>query len=230
MPLLHFMLFPMSTRLRNIQSVIFDFDYTLVDSSAASIECISFALNNMQLPVPAPELICKTIGMSLENTLKALTRIDDQISAKEFRRLFTLRADHVMLDLIVFLSGAKQVLSELDKRGIMLGIVSNKYRYRIEAFLQRENLEGLIDVIVGFEDTTKPKPEPDPLLFAISKLGRPREQTVYVGDSLIDAETASRTGISFIAVLTGVTTRQDFAGYFPCSIINNLQELPELLA
>jgi phosphoglycolate phosphatase len=219
----------MSTALRNIQSVIFDFDYTLVDSSAASIECVSFALNVMRLPVPAPELICKTIGMSLEDTLKALTLIDDPGAAKEFRRLFTHRADHVMLDMIVFLSGAKQILSELDSRGILLGIVSNKYRYRIEAFLQREHLEELIDVIVGFEDTPKPKPEPDGLLIAISKLGRPQEQTVYVGDSLIDAETAGRIGMSFIAVLTGVTTRQDFAGYYPCSIVNNLQELPQLL-
>jgi phosphoglycolate phosphatase len=224
------MLFPMSAALKNTKSIIFDFDYTLVDSSPASIECISYALSEMCLPVPSPDMIRKTIGMSLEDTLKALTRIDDQSTAKEFRRLFTHRADQVMLDMIVFLQGVKPVLLELDSRGILIGIVSNKYRYRIEAFLQREHLEKLINVIVGFEDAPKPKPEPDGLLIAMNKLGRPQQQTVYVGDSLIDAETASRIDMSFIAVLTGVTTRQDFAVYSPCCIVNDLQEILQLFS
>jgi phosphoglycolate phosphatase len=229
MPLLHSMLFPMSSELINIKSIIFDFDYTLVESSRASIECISYALNEMCLPLPSHDLIRKTIGLSLEDALKALTQIEDQKTAKEFRRLFVHRADEVMLDMMVFLNGVKQVLLELDSRGILMGIVSNKYRYRIEAFLQREHLEKLISVVVGFEDTPNPKPEPDGLLMAMNKMGKPRQQTVYIGDSLIDAETASRIGMSFIAVLTGVTSRQDFAAYSPCSIINNLQELQQVL-
>jgi phosphoglycolate phosphatase len=219
----------MSKALKNINSIIFDFDLTLVESASASIECISYALNQMCLPVPPPDLIRKTIGMSLEDTLKALTRLDNPNSAKEFRRLFTHRADAVMLDMMFFINGVQGVLSELDNKGIRMGIVSNKYRYRIEAFLQREHLEKTIKVIVGYEDTPQPKPEPDGLLLAMSKLGIPQQQTVYIGDSLIDAETARRIGLSFIAVLSGVTRRQDFEVYSPCTILNNLLELTPLL-
>jgi phosphoglycolate phosphatase len=224
------MLFPMSRELDNINSIIFDFDYTLVESSSASVECISYALTQMCLSVPSPELIRKTIGLSLEDTLKALVGIDDPDAAKEFRRLFIIRADEVMLGMMVFLDGVKQVLTDLDRRGLALGIVSNKYRYRIEAFFKRENLQELIDVIIGFEDTPEPKPNPAGLLIAMNKLGGSPVHTIYIGDSLIDAETASRAGLAFIATLTGVTSRLDFQSHSPCRILNNLQELPRLLS
>jgi phosphoglycolate phosphatase len=111
-----------------------------------------------------------------------------------------------------------------------LGIVSNKYRYRIEAFLSRENLKDLIDIVVGYEDAPKPKPDPAGLLIAAQKLGTSPVDIVYIGDSLIDAETASRIQIPFIAVLTGVTAREDFKDYSPCHILNGLPELSQLLS
>ena len=224
------MLFIMLTGLENVSSIVFDFDYTLVDSSAASIECISFALKQMNLTVPSPELIRKTIGMSLEDTLKALVQIDDPKSGQEFRRLFGCRADEVMLDNMFFLDGVRPVLKDLKHRNLSLGIVSNKYRYRIEAFLSRENLKEEIDVIVGFEDAPKPKPDPSGLLMAVDKMGGFPNRTIYVGDSIIDAETACRIGMRFVATLTGVTPQKDFVIYSPCCFINNLPELPPLLA
>jgi phosphoglycolate phosphatase len=219
----------MPTSLKNIKSIIFDFDYTLVDSSSASIECVSYALKQMRLPIPKPDSIRKSIGLSLEDTLMALACLDSQSSKNEFRRLFTCRADEVMLDMMSFLDGVKSILRDLDRRGFLLGIVSNKYRYRIESFLAREHFEKLIDVIVGFEDAPKPKPNPDGLLIAMNKLVSSKKQTLYCGDSLIDAETAGRVGLPFVAVLTGVTSREDFKGYSTFSIIDNLQELQFLL-
>lgn len=223
------MLFPMSISLNNIGSIIFDFDYTLVDSSPVIVECISFALRKMGLSVPTPEFICRTISQSPKDALKALINTDDSNKAEEFRLLVNQREDEIMLDGTVLLDGVKHVLSELSSRSLGLGIVSNKYRHRIEAFLSREKLQDMIEVIVGFEDTPKPKPDPAGLLIAMNRLGRSQMQTVYVGDSLVDAETARRSGISFIAVLTGMASREDFKNYSPSFIINNLNGLLELL-
>lgn len=222
------MLFPMSASFDNTNSIIFDFDYTLVDSSSAIIDCVSYAFRKMNLPVPVNEEICKTIGLSSKATLKALAQIDDQKSDEEFRFHFTCRADEVMLEKSVFLDGVKPVLMDLKSRGLELGIVSNKYTYRIEAFLQRENLEETIDIVVGFEDIPEPKPDPAGLLIATDRLGRSKNQTVYIGDSLVDAETASRAGVPFIVMLTGVTSRQDFKDYAPLYFLNNLRELNRL--
>jgi phosphoglycolate phosphatase len=213
----------------NINAIIFDFDYTLVDSSSAGIECISYALKQMKLPMPSMESIKQTIGMSIEDTLKALCQVDDPAATSEFRRLFVHRADEVMLERIAFLSGAKQVLIDLHRRKFGLAIVSNRYRYRIEAFLSRENVKWAIDVVVGFEDAPKPKPDPAALLLAVHKLGRTHQQTVYIGDNRVDAEIAQRIHVPFIAVLTGIARKEDFVNYAPICIIDNLQELAHCL-
>jgi phosphoglycolate phosphatase len=220
----------MMQKLENVSSIIFDFDYTLVDSSNAIIECVSYALNILCLPVPDPDIIRRSIGLSSKDTLKMLTNVYDQRSAEKFRQLFTRKADEVMLEKTVILDNVKTVLSELDKIDLKLGIVSNKYRFRIDEFLKRENISGLIDIVVGFEDTPEPKPDPSGLIMAANKLGVSQKQTIYVGDSIVDAETASRIDMRFIATLTGVTPREDFLRYSPCLIINDLKELPDLLS
>jgi phosphoglycolate phosphatase-like HAD superfamily hydrolase len=50
-----------------------------------------------------------------------------------------------------------------------------------------------------------------------------------VGDSVVDAETARRASVPFIAVLSGVTKKDAFRDYAPLAIIDNLQSLPSLL-
>jgi phosphoglycolate phosphatase len=213
------------TAIKNIDSIIFDFDYTLVDSSPAIIECISYALGKIGLPVPTTELIRKTIGMSSKDALRTLLQNDNPNVLKEFRYYFTHMEDEITLEKTILLDGVREALVELDSRNFQLGIVSNASSQRIGAFLSSVKLNELIDVVIGFEEAPKLKPDPSGLLMAIKKLGRSREQTAYIGDSLVDAETAHRTRMPFIAVLTGVNDKQEFKKYAPVIIINNLQEL-----
>ena len=56
----------------NFQAVIFDFDYTLADSSQGAIECINFALTEMGLDCVPAEAACRTIGLSLSETFLTL--------------------------------------------------------------------------------------------------------------------------------------------------------------
>jgi phosphoglycolate phosphatase len=51
-----------------------------------------------------------------------------------------------------------------------------------------------------------------------------------VGDSVVDAETAQRAGVPFVAVLSGVTPKTAFRDYTPLAIIDNLYSLPTLLS
>ena len=53
---------------------------------------------------------------------------------------------------------------------------------------------------------------------------------LYVGDRVIDAEAAQRGGMSFVAVLSGVTKREAFSAYVTAAVIGALTELPVVLA
>jgi phosphoglycolate phosphatase len=106
-----------------------------------------------------------------------------------------------------------------------IGIVSTKFRRRIEEILGREDLLEPFDVIVGGEDVSRHKPDPEGLLAAIERLGGSPSGSLYVGDSVTDAETARRAGVPFAAVLNGVTPREAFKDYPVYKILDNLGEL-----
>jgi haloacid dehalogenase superfamily, subfamily IA, variant 1 with third motif having Dx(3-4)D or Dx(3-4)E len=215
----------------NFTSVIFDFDYTLADSSKGVIKCVNYALKTMNLQPASNSEIRTTIGMSLREIFQRLTRGSRENRSDEFSRLFTAQADKVMLEKIVLFDSVKPAIEQLLRRGLTLGIVSTKYRYRIEAFLKREGLNHAFQVIVGGEDVTIHKPDPTGLLMATAKLGtKSSNHCVYVGDSVVDAETAHRAAIPFVAVLSGVTTKDAFRDYDPIAVIDNLSQLPSVLS
>jgi phosphoglycolate phosphatase len=212
-----------------INAVVFDFDYTLADSSAGILKCIQFALQQMNLP-PAPESrMRESIGLTLAKTLTYLTGHDDSSAALEFTRLFVEHADLIMADHTVLYDTVPEVLATLRKAGLPLGIVSTKYRYRIESILQRESLAQHFEIIVGGEDVTDHKPHPASLYRALHHLGCPPERAIYIGDHAVDAEAARRAGVPFVAVLTGTAGRPYFAAAQCLGILDDLSALPLLL-
>jgi len=212
------------------KTIIFDFDYTLADSSRGIIECINHALQSMNLDMVPDNTACRTIGMSLSDTFKALTTIDDPTLAAEFCRLFLSRADDVMVGSTELFDSTQRVIRALKEKELCLGIVSTKYRHRIEAVLGREGLLGFIDVIVGGEDVARHKPDPEGLFKALEKLETQSSKALYVGDSIVDAIVAERAGTPFLAVLSGTTTRDAFYEYQRIGVIEKLAELPESLS
>jgi phosphoglycolate phosphatase len=208
------------------RTIVFDFDYTLVDSSRGVVDCIAFALRELGLPPAADDLARQTIGLSLPDTLIRLAGSQHARLGDEFARLFVQRADEVMVAKTAILDGVPETVGWLKAHGFALGIASTKYRRRIEVTLRREGLLQAFDAIVGGEDVSRHKPHPESLLLALSRLSSPRRGTLYVGDSVTDAETARRAGVPFVAVLSGVTPREAFEPYAGIEILGRLSDLP----
>ena len=103
---------------------------------------------------------------------------------------FREKADLVMTDGTRIYDGTEEVLRSLMEMKIKIGIVSTKFRFRIEEILEREGLKYCFDTIVGGEDVKSHKPDPEGLLKAVSILKGKRSNTIYVGDSIVDAQAA----------------------------------------
>ena len=212
-----------------IQSVVFDFDYTLADSSEGIIESANYALRRLGLPAASDDKIRRTIGMSLQHTQTALAGGEYAGHGDEFQRLFIERADDVMHDSTVMFEFVSSLVDALLSNGIRLGIVSSKGRWRIEKILRRDGLDVRFAVIVGGEDVEVLKPDPSGLLRAVTMLDTSIERCLYVGDSVTDAETARRADLPFAAVLSGVTECEEFAEYQPVMVLGSAGELPAML-
>lgn len=196
-----------------IKAVIFDFDYTLGDSTQGIVLCANEALRQLGQPEQSAEAIRKTIGLSLPATYAALTGRQQPEEAARFSAAFKKKGDEVMVANTVFYNGVPEMLAQLQGQGIKTAIVTTKLHYRIEQILGKFEATELIDLIVGAEDVKAPKPDPQGLLLAIRQLGLLENEVLYVGDSTVDAQTAQKAGVAFAAVLTGTTTRQDFEKY-----------------
>ena len=200
------------------RAVMFDFDFTLADSSRAVAICVNHALSRLGLPGAPGDAIARTIGMDLTTVLTTLAGEEHRPRGGEFFDHFRRKADEVMVDGTAFLPGADRVLNTLHAAGYPIAIVSTKARFRIEAALDRDGLRGTVDVIVGADEVSRCKPDPEGLIQAAGLLGFPNGQCVYVGDSEVDARAAEAAGMPFIPVLSGPTPAETF-GRFRCRAV-----------
>lgn len=209
------------------EAVIFDFDYTLADSTRGAIACIGYALAQMGLSPASDADASRTIGLSLPETFRVLTGDADPERGAAFEALFIAHAAEAMTPRTVLLSPTRGAVTRLHSAGYRLGIVSTKYRRRIREVLARDGLLDVFDVIVGGEDVSRLKPNPEGLRAALGRLRS--EHVLYVGDSVTDARAAKAASLPFVAVLTGTTPRDAFLPYSPHAVLRDVGELPELL-
>lgn len=212
-----------------IRTVLFDFDFTLADSSDGVIDCVSFALSRLGLAPRQPEEIRATIGLPLGEGLAALHGSQSAETTERFVRYFVERADRVMVDGTRIYEPVPDVLRTLRARGCRIGIVSTKFRRRIVATLDRHGLATAVDLVIGGEDTAAPKPDPAGLVLARRKLRADGRTLVYVGDHPVDGRAANAAGVGFVAVLTGMHSADVFADFRPLAVVEDVGALLELL-
>lgn len=204
---------------------LFDFDYTLADSSRGIVTCFRIVLNRHHYTNVTDEAIKRTIGKTLEESFSILSGVTDPEQLTTFRNEYKLEADVYMNVNTRLFPDTLSTLKELKKRGARIGIISTKYRFRILSFLEDYLPEDFLDIIVGGEDVTAPKPSPEGVLFALKHLGSTPQETLYIGDSTVDAETAQNAGVDFAGVLNGMTTAEELREYPHRIIMNTLSEL-----
>lgn len=200
--------------MKNLYNVyLFDFDYTLADSSQGIVTCFRHVLNRYGYWNVDDFAIKRTIGKTLIESFSILSGITDAGTLEIYRKEYVKEADKYMTVNTRLFPETTEILAELKTRGAKIGIVSTKFRYRILELLEHVLPEGTIDVIVGGEDVQVPKPSPEGIFFALKELNAEKTSTLYIGDSTVDAETARAAGVDFAGVLHGMTTREELIVY-----------------
>ena len=205
---------------------LFDFDYTLADSSRGIVICFRNVLERHEHQGITDEQIKRTIGKTLEDSFTILTGIEDADTLAIYRKEYVKEADQYMNTNTFLYPETIHVLQKLKKQGVKIGIISTKYRYRILEVVDKHFPKAFFDIIIGGEDVKEMKPSPKGILKALKKLRRNREETLYIGDSTIDAQAAFNAKVEFVGILHGMTTREELAQYPHRQILNDLTLLP----
>lgn len=211
--------------MKDYKAYLFDFDYTLADSSRGIVMCFRDVLDRHGYTGISDDTIKRTIGLTLEEAFSEMTGVSDPATLAAWRKEYVSVADRVMNAVTELFAEVPTVLAVLKDRGVKTGIISTKYRYRIEDFLLRHFDRLPVDIIVGGEDVKSAKPSPEGLEDAMSRLGVKHEDVLYCGDSTVDAATAVNADVDFAGVLHGVTPRNELERYPHIAVVSDLREL-----
>jgi phosphoglycolate phosphatase len=208
-----------------LKAVVFDFDGTLFDS----YEAITASVNHVRAahglpPLGEPE-VRRHVGRGplylLEHTVPGSDPAAD---------VARYRAHHpsVMFTGTRLLDGAADVLRALKATGRLVALCSNKPRGFSTELLAYLGLAGLVDQVLGPEDVPRPKAAPDMLIAALDRLGVPAAKALYVGDMVVDIQTARGAGVRVWVVPTGSDDRATLERAGPDRILHDLCEMATL--
>jgi pyrophosphatase PpaX len=207
--------------------VLFDLDGTLIDSGPIIIASMQHAAQTVLGREIAADDVAMTIGgQGLVTQMRAL----DPDRVEELVEAYRLHNDPLHDTLEAF-AGMVEVIPALKAQGRRLGIVTAKRHRTVALALDRFPwLQAQFDVVVAHEDTERHKPDPDPVLFAVERLGAEPSAAAYVGDSPFDINAAKAAGAFAVAVgWGGIHTEEILLAEEPDAFVRDPEELLDVL-
>ncbi|MBO6141410.1 MAG: HAD-IA family hydrolase [Ruminococcus sp.] len=195
------------------KAYIFDFDLTLVNSVSPIVKCFKHALSTFGYAVPDDKTIIDTIGLPLTDAFDILTNLHPVPEKAQMRDAYVEFANGIMAKESLFYPDALGILQTLQTAERKVAIVSSKMRFRIIETFECQTSNIPVDLIIGLDDASTPKPDPEGLDMAVRKLGVDKSEVLYIGDSYIDAQTAQNAGVDFAGVSTGPTPKEKLLEY-----------------
>lgn len=184
--------------------ILFDLDGTLIDSTEAILESFGVAFKTYGKKIPKDDDIKSQIGYPLDIMFTNLgvpsAYVDDYVHSYKmhYRKISCLKT--------VLLPDAREAI-EIARNYATLGVVTTKTAKYSKELLEFFGVMEYFDVLIGRENVENPKPDPEPIFKALEKLEKDNDCWM-IGDTPMDIESASRAGISSVAVTCGYGTKK----------------------
>lgn len=209
--------------LERFDLVVFDWDGTLIDSTATIARSIQAAAADLGLPVPDFERASHVIGLGLRDALAlAVPDLEPSRAAafSERYRVHYLAAE----DQFDLFDGARELIAALGTRGTQLAIATGKSRAGLARALDAARLHGVF-AATRCADQTHPKPHPAMLLELTDELMVAPERTLMVGDTTHDLQMAAAARTHAVGVTHGAHPVEQLRALAPLALFDSLIEL-----
>lgn len=211
-----------------LTTFLFDLDGTLLDSVRLILDSYHYTTTKHGLPPKSDAEWLAGLGTPLRVQFRDSVGPDlsmDQLVATY--REFNLANHDTMASAY---PGVVDVLRQVRARGIRFGLVTSKNQYGARLGLKLMGVESDFEVVIGADDVVNPKPHAEPVLKALEALGTPKENTVYIGDSVHDMESGRAAGVRTAGVLWGPFTRPELERTRPDYWLERPEQLLDLSA
>ena len=187
----------------NVKAVIWDLDGTLLNTLDDLAGSTNAALKSCGLPERTIDEVRNFVGNGIGKLIERA--VPGGRESTLFQPVYDAFVAHYAAhsrDKTRPYDGVIEMLDTLAKQGVKLAIVSNKIDFAVKE-LSRAYFGDRMQSAVGDDPSRRRKPAPDSVLRAMEELGVSKEETVYVGDSDVDVETAHNAGLVCCAVSWG---------------------------
>jgi len=204
-----------------IKAVILDFDGTLVDSVGYIWDEYRRVMELMSLPKVSFSEFTRHMG---KPWTQVLTSMWPGLDVAEFNRHYNVAAERAAL-----VDGGREALSKL-KGEYKLAILTSRGEKTLRMHMEKAGIDqGIFSVIMHKDNSKSHKPDPGAILETCRTLGVGKDEALYVGDSVVDAQCAKNAGVMFVGVLSGGAKKRDFEEIGASCVLSSLSELPAFL-
>ncbi len=214
-----------------VNTVLFDFDGTLVNTNDLIIASWQYTYKHYLGHEMSLEHITASFGEVLPVTI---AREFPDVDVDEACNVYRDYQLHVAEDMIKTFEGIPELLKELNARGYRVAIVTSRTRESALRYLDMLEIGEYFEDLVTCDDTDKHKPDPEPILVCLRKLGVGADEAVMVGDSPFDMKCANNAGVKSVLVDWRITDSEkavvtdavvDYEIEAPMDLIDVLEEL-----
>lgn len=208
-------------------TLICDLDMTLLDSRWDIAIAMNHALGVVAGKNVEPETLFTHVGKSLRSTFVTVFpgASEEALDAciKEYKAYFY---DHCDVKTTLF-PGVIDTLTKLRSAGIKTAVATTKLSFMAKRVVEKFNIGHLFDLVQGTDDMPL-KPDPAVILRVCDKLGVSPEESVMVGDTVMDVQAANAAGTTSVGVTYGIGDREQLIAAKPDYMIDAFSELMPL--
>jgi len=211
--------------LNPLESLIFDLDGTLIDSSDGVVEAFNYSLRMMNQPEQKPEVIKQTIGYPLPVIYPRFT----DAPIEELYKYFQEKAAEVIIPSTSAFEGVDLMLRKLHSQGYRMAVASTKIQKHINGIIKKLGWDGLFEIALGGDKVKRVKPAPDIFLSVMDEMNISTDNSMVIGDTINDVLAAKAIPLKVVAVKSPYGGEEEIQLSRPDFYINKITELPELL-
>lgn len=203
--------------------IVFDWDGTVMDSTAVIAGSIQMACRDLQLTVPSDEAARHVIGLGLQQALRHA--VPD--APEEMYEPLVARYRHHFLaqdGAIPLFEGARETIAELHAAGYWLGVATGKNRNGLERALTSTDMKQYFHATRTAEQT-RSKPDPTMLLELMDELGVSAGRTLMIGDTTHDLLLAQNAKVAAVALGHGAHPPEQLRELGPLALLDDFVQL-----
>ena len=210
---------------------IFDLDGTLLDTLDDLTDSMNYILGMHNFPLRTRDEVRNFVGNGVRKLVERAVppeyKADEEFIDKFYDDFSLYYNSHSDIKTAPY-PGTLDMLDKLLENGFDIAIVSNKIDSAVKS-LSSKFFGERIKSAIGEKPSIRHKPEPDMVFMAMEEMGADKENSIYIGDSEVDIQTAKNSGIPCISVLWGFKDRKFLEDSGAMAIVESMEELGERL-